>query len=168
MTWRAWKRPYPEDLLPALTLGAPSCNIDTRDMIQSILIAQEHGGERGGYGDRGEEQGGSTGGIGGVNTGAAAERVRRQAAQRVVGTLRPSTFQLIVSTCCGIHWAAHAPHHMPLNTCYSPRATHSPRATLQQTRVTLSRQVDECKPLVHGGLDRHRSRVSRRADQASR
>ena len=31
-----------------------------------------------------EDSGGATGGIGGVNTGAAAERVRRQAAQRVV------------------------------------------------------------------------------------
>ena len=110
-----------EDLLPALTVGAPTCNVDTREVIESILIAQERdpeashhqqtpgallaagaaatttAGAAGAAGDlhnapgaAGVANGGGGGGggdhdpMGGVNTGVAAERVRRKANQRVV------------------------------------------------------------------------------------
>jgi hypothetical protein len=76
-----------EDLLPALTVGAPTCNVDTREVIESILIAQERGGEREvvEHNHNNDAPGGGVrDAMGGVNTGVAAERVRRKANQRVV------------------------------------------------------------------------------------
>ena len=57
-----------EHLLPALTVGAPVYNTDTRDMIDSILHAQERGGPS-------ERE---------SNTGVAAESVRRKVNQRLI------------------------------------------------------------------------------------
>lgn len=76
-----------EDLLPALTVGAPTMNVDTREVIESILHAQERGGlTRGPPGDHAQSLGGvEASEFGrGINTGAAVERVRRKANQRVV------------------------------------------------------------------------------------
>ena len=70
-----------EEVLTALTRAAPAFNTDTRELIDSILIAGERDGER-------EPTGAMAG-----NTGVAFERAVRKANQRVLDLID------IVSVC---------------------------------------------------------------------